>query len=172
MTLASGNQIYINYNTIKTVKTTDKASIHRFHDKVAISLPGQPTSYFSEEFAWKLGNALKEAAADISKNKRFADSAFTTKEVVEDSAPEDNSFTVIAVSNNTNAFGLKSILLLSPSGEGWKILKSPYGSEVLPQIGDVLERVNGRFPGSYECPTKLPSVDAKTAAGLIKGIKP
>lgn len=83
------------------------------------------------------------------------------------------TLTVVAVSKNTNSFGLHSIILLAKDGRGWQLLKS---SE-LPKAGDDLtfEIVNGKLAlprfHSYECPTELPKLEAKQAAKLIKSIK-
>jgi hypothetical protein len=83
------------------------------------------------------------------------------------------TFTVVAVSKNTNSFGLYSIILLAKDGTGWQLLKS----SDLPKAGDDLtfEIANGhlvlpRFH-SYECPTELPKLEAKQAAKLIKSFK-
>lgn len=45
--------------------------------------------------------------------------------------------TIIAISSNTNAFGLRSHLLLSPDGRAWRALLSAYGS-TSHRIGDTL----------------------------------
>lgn len=83
------------------------------------------------------------------------------------------NYTVVAVSSNTNSFGLHSILILSASGEGWELLKS----SDLPKAGDEFkfETLNGtlvlpRFH-SYECPRQLPKIESKQATKLIKSIK-
>lgn len=82
---------------------------------------------------------------------------------------EKQLYTVITVSSNTNAFGLKSVVLLSETGEGWTVLKSAYGSEPLPAIGAKVERVNGRFAlGTYECPNQLPTVSPELARKVLK----
>lgn len=81
--------------------------------------------------------------------------------------------TVIAVSKNTNSFGLKSIILLSASGEGLELLKS----SDLPEAGSNIEidYVNGKpqLPKfhSYECPRQLPAISPKQASKIIKSIK-
>ncbi len=81
-------------------------------------------------------------------------------------------FIVIAVSSNTNSFGLKSILVLSPQGEGWELLKSPYSGDTLPKAGDALPfHPQDAYKHSCECPRQLPSVDGKTASKLIKTIQ-
>lgn len=86
--------------------------------------------------------------------------------------PEGKPFTVIAVSSNTNAFGLKSILLVSPDGEGWEILKSAYGSEPLPKRGDTVYQQGDRFvAGSHECSRRLAPTLPKNAQKLIKEAK-
>lgn len=83
------------------------------------------------------------------------------------------TLTVVAVSKNTNSFGLHSIICLAKDGTGWQLLKS----SDLPKAGDDLEFevVNGhlKFPRfhSYECPTNLPQLEAKQASKLIKSIK-
>ena len=81
---------------------------------------------------------------------------------------KDQIYTVIAVSFNTNSFGLKSILLLSSSGDGLEVLKSPYAGDKLPSPGDdvTLNRL-----GSYECPRELPAVDSRTASKIIRTYK-
>ena len=83
------------------------------------------------------------------------------------------TFTVVAVSKNTNSFGLHSIIILAKDGTGWQLLKS----SDLPKAGDDLTFgiVNGHlvFPRfhSYECPTELSKLEAKQAAKLIKSFK-
>jgi hypothetical protein len=83
------------------------------------------------------------------------------------------TFTVVAVSKNSNPFGLHSIILLAKDGTGWQLLKS----SDLPKAGDDLafgiengKLVLPRFH-SYECPTELPKLEAKQAAKLIKSFK-
>jgi hypothetical protein len=81
---------------------------------------------------------------------------------------KEQTYTVIAVSKNTNSFGLKSLLLLSSSGSGWSILKSAYSGDKLPEEGaDVaLSQL-----GCYECPHALPEIDSKTASKIIRTVK-
>ena len=80
----------------------------------------------------------------------------------------NNTFTVIAVSSSCNHFGLKSILMLAATGEGWELLKSPYAGEVLPERGNTIQRVGGRFAcGSYECPRQLLSCKPALAVKVI-----
>jgi hypothetical protein len=87
---------------------------------------------------------------------------------------ESITLTVVAVSTNTNSFGLHSVLCLHKSGAGWQLLKS---APDLPRAGDNLtfglENDHLVFPRfhSWECPTKLPSINEKQAAKLIKSIK-
>jgi hypothetical protein len=81
--------------------------------------------------------------------------------------------TVVAVSKNTNSFGLYSIICLAKDGRGWQLLKSSN----LPKAGDDLgfgiqngNLVLPRFH-SYECPTELPKLESKQAEKLIKSFK-
>lgn len=77
-------------------------------------------------------------------------------------------FTVIAVSSNTNSFGYKSVILLSETGEGWEILKQAYGTEELPEQGDKIKRVGGRFEaGTYSSPRRLKDTTPKVAKKVI-----
>lgn len=81
-------------------------------------------------------------------------------------------FTVVAVSSNTNSFGLKSVLLLAEDGEGWEILKSPYGGESMPKQGDTIQQRKGRFQcGTYECPRQLQKQTPTSAAKILKEVK-
>jgi hypothetical protein len=78
-------------------------------------------------------------------------------------------YTVIAVSKNTNAFGLKSLILLSPSGSGKQVLRSAYSGPELPHEGDevTLEQLQVGESPTYT----LPSIDAKTAAKIIRTVR-
>jgi hypothetical protein len=83
------------------------------------------------------------------------------------------TLTVVAVSKNTNSFGLSSIICLSKDCTGYQLLKSAD----LPKAGDdlVFERKDGKLIlprfHSYECPTALPTIESKQAAKLIKSFK-
>lgn len=82
---------------------------------------------------------------------------------------KDQIYTVIAVSFNTNSFGLKSIVLLSDDGtQALSILKSPYAGDKLPSPGD---DVTLNQLGTYECPRHLPAVDPQTALKIIRTYK-
>ena len=86
--------------------------------------------------------------------------------------PKSKDFTVIAVSSNTNSFGLKSILLLAEDGEGWEILKSPYGGDELPKQGDTVQGVGDRFNcGTYECPRQLSTHTPKKSREIIAEVR-
>lgn len=83
------------------------------------------------------------------------------------------NLTVVAVSKNTNSFGLYSIICLARNGRGWNLLKS--GN--LPKAGEDLdvkiedgELVFPRFH-SYECPRELPQISQTQATKLINSIK-
>ena len=89
--------------------------------------------------------------------------------VEEDEEPAAQQYRVVAVSNNTNSFGLKSILLLAPTGEGFEILKSAYNGEALPSVGDLVPREKW---GSYECPRQLGAVAPKIAEQIISKLNP
>lgn len=73
------------------------------------------------------------------------------------------SYTVIAVSSNTNSFGYKSILALAPDGTGIAILKQAYGIETLPVRGDTVTEADGYGPAR-----PLPSVIPALAAKIIR----
>jgi len=77
-------------------------------------------------------------------------------------------YTVLAVSLNTNSFGLKRLFLLSAEGCGRSLLKTPYGGDRLPREGDDVT-LGGL--GSYECLQELPNLDPKTAAKIIRTVK-
>lgn len=78
------------------------------------------------------------------------------------------TFTVVAVSTNTNSFGLKSIMCLAPSGEGLQLLQSANGGSPVPVRGDQLELDPLSLPrGIYECPRKLDNVEPALAAGIL-----
>lgn len=80
------------------------------------------------------------------------------------------SFTVIAVSSNTNSFGLKSIILVAEDGEAWEILKSAY-SEPLPKRGDTIKRAGGVFAIGCECPRRLADSFPAVAKKIIAEAK-
>jgi len=81
---------------------------------------------------------------------------------------KEQTFTVIAVSKNTNSFGLKSLLLLSRSGSGCEILKSAYSGDPIPAEGTDVQLSQ---LGCYECPRPLPALDATTASKIIRTVK-
>jgi hypothetical protein len=80
------------------------------------------------------------------------------------------SFTVIAVSSNTNSFGLKSIILVAEDGEAWEILKSAY-SDPLPKQGDTIKRAGGVFAIGCECPRRLSDSTPAVAKKIIAEAK-
>jgi hypothetical protein len=80
------------------------------------------------------------------------------------------SFTVIAVSSNTNSFGLKSIILVAEDGEAWEILKSAY-SDPLPKQGDTIKRAGGVFAIGCECPRRLSDSTPAVAKKIITEAK-
>lgn len=58
------------------------AHVHRFHDRVAISLPGRgETVYLSaDEAAW-LADQLGAGSKDVNDCPRYLDSSFSTREM-------------------------------------------------------------------------------------------
>jgi hypothetical protein len=52
------------------------ASVHRFYDRVAISIPGGPTIYLNKAEARRLGRALRECSMDVS-TRTYVNSGFT-----------------------------------------------------------------------------------------------
>lgn len=84
-------------------------------------------------------------------------------------------FTVIAVSANTNSFGLKSIIILAADGEAWQLLQSAYGTTPLPERGDVLSfklaSVRPQFGSTYECPAPLPPTPAAKAKKILAALQ-
>lgn len=65
--------------------TMDNAQVHRFGDKVAVSLPGDgETVYLSPENAHEIANALKLCAFDIANQRRASQSTFPTARIVLD----------------------------------------------------------------------------------------
>lgn len=100
----------------------------------------------------------------------FHKSQVPTFQITTEPTPE--FFTVVAVSQNTNNFGLKSIVLLHEDGRGKQILKSLYGGDKLPEEGNRIECIEGRLQcGSYECPSDLPKVSADVAAKILKTVR-
>jgi hypothetical protein len=85
--------------------------------------------------------------------------------------------TIIAISSNTNAFGLRSHLLLSPDGRAWRALLSAYGSPSH-RVGDTLafavspdgQRVS-RTGEAWECTGPIAPCSPATAAALIAGAR-
>jgi hypothetical protein len=78
-------------------------------------------------------------------------------------------FHVISISENTNSFGLRGVLLLSPQGEGHEILTNHLNT---PKVGDAFERSEGRFLGvSYESPRALQSVGPSQARSILKEVR-
>jgi hypothetical protein len=65
--------------------------------------------------------------------------------------------TVVAVSSNTNSFGLKSVIFFRDDRRAFQGLQSAYGSQPLPFRGQ-------RFaflPAGLECVTELPRPSVK-----------
>ena len=62
------------------MKTNKNASIHRFHDQVAISFEGAGTVYLSPKMAKKIANQLNKYARDCEKIN-FSNSQLTTKDL-------------------------------------------------------------------------------------------
>lgn len=58
-----------------------KINIHRYYNKVALSLGGQPTVYVEQELASQLAAALTEAVVDIE-HREFTKSRFESRELV------------------------------------------------------------------------------------------
>lgn len=60
--------------------------------------------------------------------------------------PAPELYTVVAVSSNTNSFGLGGVVCLAPSGKGVEAGIQAYGSNPLPQSGDTftLEQLRSR----------------------------
>jgi hypothetical protein len=78
--------------------------------------------------------------------------------------PPDN-YHVAAVSSNTNSFGYKSVLAISAAGLGVQLLVQAYGTDKVPEQGDVVRLGESRW---YGAPVALPSVTPEKAAKLIK----
>lgn len=55
--------------------------VHRFHDRVAVSLPGGDTKYLTAKEARQLARAMNRCAWDISTTPKFSESHFGTTEV-------------------------------------------------------------------------------------------
>lgn len=64
------------------------------------------------------------------------------------------NFKVVAVSTNTNSFGLYGVILMSQDGEAWR---AAHGQLELPQQGDTIKIDLGAWGASgFEIPEKLP----------------
>lgn len=82
---------------------------------------------------------------------------------------QTRTFRVVRASTNTNAFGLREYILVSASGQAWRVLRSAYGSEVAWETGQqVLVPTIHKDSGvevdflpiwarvGVECPVRLP----------------
>ena len=71
------------------------ASVHRFHDQVAIYVGDGSTTYLTAKQARALARALRDCAKSVV-DERFVDSAFGTREVprvtLEDARTEVSKF--------------------------------------------------------------------------------
>ena len=73
---------------------------------------------------------------------------------------------VVATSENTNSFGLHSVLLLSPSGEGHQLLMSAINK---PDKGAMIKHEKGRFHcAPYEVPRALSPVPPSQARAVLR----
>lgn len=77
----------------------------------------------------------------------------------------EHDYHVAAVSSNTNSFGYKSVLAVNAAGLGVQLLVQAYGTDKVPEVGDVVTLGESRF---YGAPSKLPSVTPEKAAKIIK----
>lgn len=57
-----------------------KINIHRYYNKVALSIAGQPTQYLEQELAAQLASVLNEAVVDIE-HREFTKSRFESREL-------------------------------------------------------------------------------------------
>jgi hypothetical protein len=80
----------------------------------------------------------------------------------------DTNYHVVTVSTNTNSFGYKSVLALSAAGLGVQLLVQAYGTDKIPEAGDVVTLGESRF---YGAPSALPSITPEKAAKIIKTLK-
>jgi hypothetical protein len=79
--------------------------------------------------------------------------------------PDPNNYHVAAVSSNTNSFGYKSVLALNAHGLAVQLLVQAYGTDKVPEVGDVVTLGESRW---YGAPVRLPSVTPEKAAKIIK----
>ena len=77
----------------------------------------------------------------------------------------DKVMTVIAVSKNTNSFGLRQAYLLAPDGDGKRILINMHSDL---KEGDDVDYVNGRLQTDHECPHTIENAAPNRAPILIK----
>ena len=64
-------------------KPLKNAHVHRFHDRVALSLPGDGQTVYltADEAAW-LADMVGACAKDVNDCPRYVDSSFSTRELV------------------------------------------------------------------------------------------
>jgi hypothetical protein len=82
--------------------------------------------------------------------------------------PPPKSFTVVAVSSNTNSFGYKGVLFLAEDGTGYEVAFQAYGADPLPKQGDVIPE--DRLPRSPSFRV-LPVVPPEKARKIIAEAK-
>ena len=78
---------------------------------------------------------------------------------------------VVAISTNTNAFGLYAVNMISDTGEGWRALSNSLnkpgpGTEIDVGEAPVLEMLIGR---NWECPERLVPDPPASTVTLIWG---
>lgn len=83
--------------------------------------------------------------------------------------PPVKTFTVLAVSTNTNAFGYKSVLALAEDGEGFEGLVQAYGTDKVPAQGDVVRKDESRWYAP--CTRALPKITKEQARKTLAGVR-
>lgn len=73
----------------------------------------------------------------------------------------DNVFVVVAISSNTNSFGLRNLVIFGPEGEAWSALSSQHN---LPFRGQAF----AYLPTYWECVRKMPKPPAEVYKLALK----
>lgn len=143
-----------------------QSTLHRYFDQVALSFESvNHTIYIEPAHAEWLGNQLLAAVRDI-RSCKFAESPFVTVTWPTPSSYQ-TELLVVAVSDNTNSFGLSGVVVIDREGNAWRLginLHSPPRPEFRPgwvipamltSTGDI---VPSSFPVTFEIPERLPKM--------------
>jgi hypothetical protein len=78
-------------------------------------------------------------------------------------------FKVVAISSNTNSFGLHNVVLMSKSGEAWQVYSSDFHLPTRGQVFDFPNQNIGELVShGWECPTQLPKAPKEVVKEVWK----